>query len=96
MKLMGCNDIKPYKRVSNSDDYLEDGSPAEGIEYIEDASDTDERYECEAAYLKRFADNIEKNGIFTYGCCCEGVSGKMIKNLAKDPHISYIYIEQMA
>lgn len=60
------------------------------------SADIDERCECEAAYLTRFADNIEKNGIFTYGCYCEGVRGNMIQNLAKDTHISYIYVEQVA
>ncbi len=92
--MTGCNEIKPYKRKSDSEDYYEDGYTKGGIEYPEN-TDLDTRYECLSEYLNRFADNVEKNGIYTYGCYYEGVRGETIKELAKDSHISYIYIENV-
>ena len=55
----------------------------------------DSRYGYEAEYLNNFADNIEKNGIFTYGCYYEGVHGDLVKALAKDSHVSYLYVEKI-
>ncbi len=67
----------------------------EDITYLSTPHDIDARYKCEKKYLTRFAENIKKNGIYTYGCYYELVRGDTIKALAKDSHVSYIYVEQI-
>lgn len=93
-KMNGCNEILPYQRKTDSEKYFEDGYPEDGIEYPEN-TDLDTRYECLSAYLNRFADNVENNGVYVYGCYYEGIRGETIKELAKDSHISYLYIENV-
>ena len=93
--LFGGNPPKGHSSIVKTP-FSSEYAPHEAIAYLETPWDLDARYKCEAAYLSRFADNIEKNGVFTYGCYYEGVRGNTIKALANDPHISYICIEQVA
>ena len=45
-------------------------------------------------YLNSFADNLEKNGIYVYGCRLGYINGNRLKNLSKiSEYISYVYTE---
>ena len=94
LMMLGCTDLVPYKRVGQ-EGTLENGSPAGGIAYsYEYAVET--RYEHEAAYLNSFADSLEQNGIYLYGCRFGAASGRYLKELLKNnSHIGYISVERI-
>ncbi len=94
LMMLGCTDLVPYKRVGQ-EGTLENGSPAGGIAYsYEYAVET--RYEHEAAYLNSFADSLEQNGIYSYGCRFGAASGRYLKELLKNnSHIGYISVERI-
>ena len=94
LMMLGCTDIVPYKRV-DAEGVLENGSPASGIAYSYEYS-ADIRYEHEAAYLNSFADSLEQNGIYTYGCRFGAASGKYLKELLKDTSsVGYVSLEKI-
>ena len=94
LEMMGCTDIVPYKRVED-EGTLENGSPAGGVAYSYEYS-ADIRYDHEAAYLNSFADSLEQNGIYTYGCRFGAASGKYLKELLKDNHsMVYVSVEKI-
>ncbi len=93
MMLFGATELVPYKRVGSG--YLENGSPANGIAYSYEY-DAQTRYAHEAAYLNDFADSLEKDGIYTYGCRFGAATGKFLRELLKDPSfVSYVSLERI-
>ena len=44
-------------------------------------------------YMNEFADDLEKNGIYVYGCRVNFSSGESLKNLARVGNIAYVYTE---
>ncbi len=82
LMMMGCSDIQYFEM---------DGRTVSK----KNPHSAEERYECESKYLKEFADNLETNGVYSYGCYCSDVSGEFISRLAADgTHVAYISVEE--